>query len=430
MHADSIRYTHEHANARTHPTKRHMIPYAHTQIRTHTRPKISLPCTQLRASSGPMIRLPDAVGTQQPPSAVLHLELGRAPGGRPQDPPEAESLIGSRRHYRRPVGALSHVQHPRLVARQLNHLVHPPSAGIPPQNQLVVGEAVRRHKLPIVNAPLDRTHLGLCVNLIQALPVAGVPQADPTVRRPPPRCQEVCLKGAPCKGLDRRLVAIDGKPARVPPRLPNVEHIVVAAARQLRRLGAPLQAAHLLRVPVQLPHPVLGGPYVVVHDYTVAGTRADRVAAPGEGGDAGAVARHGPEHPPSSHIPQLHLPIVRPNRERAAAWLLPPRQRSDNVAGLRRLEQLLGGVGRSVPQEDALPQRHREDVGLGPVEEVEVVVVYEVGGVEDLVGRLWDEARGALLLGGGDGRGGGGGRGARAEAGGRGHGGAEGEGAS
>ena len=54
------------------------------------------------------------------------------------------------------------------------------------------------------------------------------------------------------------------------------------------------------------------------------------------------------------------------------------------------LHQLLDRAVRRVPQIDRVAERNAEDVGRRPVEEVEVVVVEQLGRVEDPLGRLRD----------------------------------------
>lgn len=46
-----------------------------------------------------------------------------------------------------------------LMARQLSNLLDPASPEIAPQNELVVCEPVRRHKLPVMHRPLNGADL-------------------------------------------------------------------------------------------------------------------------------------------------------------------------------------------------------------------------------------------------------------------------------
>jgi len=52
----------------------------------------------------------------------------------------------------------------------------------------------------------------------------------------------------------------------------------------------------------------------------------------------------------------------------------------------------------SIPKVDSLPEGDCQDVGGAPVEKVEIVVIHELGGVEDLLGSLGDVASSCLLL--------------------------------
>jgi len=65
-----------------------------------------------------------------------------------------------------------------------------------------------------------------------------------------------------------------------------------------------------------------------------------------------------------------------------------PRNRGHYVVVVLSVEQLLNLSGLRVPQVDRLREAHREDVARAPVQEVEVVVIDEVRGVEDLLREL------------------------------------------
>ena len=170
-----------------------------------------------------------------------------------------------------------------LVPRELHNLVYTPCACVSPQDQLVVSKAVRRHKLSVVDRPLDRAHLRLGIDFVQALPIASIPQANAPISRPPPRSQQICLERAPRQCLDCGLVSVDGKPSLVTSRLPDVEHIVVATRSKLRGLGTPFEATNLLRMPLQLCNTVLGCPNVVVDDYAIPAATAEHRPVPRHG---------------------------------------------------------------------------------------------------------------------------------------------------
>ena len=72
--------------------------------------------------------------------------------------------------------------------------------------------------------------------------------------------EDARLEGAPRQRLDRG--AVRGQALRGPRavRVPNVQHVVVAATGQLRAAGRPLQPAHLLLVPAQRGRDVLAHP--------------------------------------------------------------------------------------------------------------------------------------------------------------------------
>jgi hypothetical protein len=134
-------------------------------------------------------------------------------------------------------------------------------------------------------------HLGLGVDLVEALPVARVPQADFAVRRPAPARQHVVLERAPRERLDRRRVLLDAEPRTVLAGLPHVQEVVVAARGELGALQRPLEPADLLGVPVQPRDAVRVGAGVVVVDHGVARSAAEEARrAPGQARDARGVA--------------------------------------------------------------------------------------------------------------------------------------------
>ena len=99
------------------------------------------------------------VGAEEGAAGLLVLELGGAARRRPKDAPEAQRLVRRRRHHRGAVGAAGHVEDAGLVAREFRDLLHAPRAQVPPHDELVVREAVRRDKLLVVHRPLHRAHL-------------------------------------------------------------------------------------------------------------------------------------------------------------------------------------------------------------------------------------------------------------------------------
>ena len=136
-------------------------------------------------------------------------------------------------------------------------------------------------------APSRIAHLRLGVHLVEAQPIARVPQTDLPVRRPAAAREHVVLERAPGERLDGSRVALDAQPGPVLPRLPHVEQVIVAAGRELRALQGPLEPAHLLLVALQHRDAVRVGAHVVVVDHGVARAAAQQARrAPGEAGDS------------------------------------------------------------------------------------------------------------------------------------------------
>ena len=67
-------------------------------------------------------------------------------------------------------------------------------------------------------------------------------------------------EGAPREGLDRGAMRGQAVGRARGVRVPDVQHVVVATAGQLRAAGRPLEAAHLLLVPAQRGCDVLAHP--------------------------------------------------------------------------------------------------------------------------------------------------------------------------
>ena len=78
-------------------------------------------------------------------------------------------------------------------------------------------------------------------------------------------------------------------------------------------------------------------------------------------------------------VPDLYLPVERAHAEMAAS--LTPRHRRHSVP-LSKIDQLRHAGCVSVPDEDCLTKSERKSVLLGPVNEVEVEVIAQVGCIE------------------------------------------------
>ncbi|KAL7547013.1 hypothetical protein ACHAWF_010326 [Thalassiosira exigua] len=373
---------------------------------------------------------------------VIPLPLTR---GTPEDVPEPQRLICSRRHNATPIWALVHVEdlnswtkcisggsgeneqqkerdrvkvhsatYPRGVALELLDLRH---GGVFPQDQLVLAEPVARADLPLVLRPQQGAHLAPRVDRVQHRAGVGVPELDRAIGRPSPGRQQAASEGTPRQGLHGRLVMREGEagsegrevpPGRAPApsprtaaaghgRVPQAEEVLVPPGREGAPLVVPLQPAHLLRVPDVRAHDVIAAPDVVLDDARVSSPGAKPVLVPAQRAHAGCVAVQGPQPSLGGRVPQLDDVVVRPHGDVVAVPLVPdPRDARDEVRLLPEREQVADVPRVGLPEVHALPQRHGQDVGLAPAHEVEVVVVHQLGGVEDPGGGFGDPTPDAL----------------------------------
>ena len=75
--------------------------------------------------------------------------------------------------------------------------------------------------------------------------------------------------------------------------------------------------------------------------------------------------------------------MVRAHGDEVAVTLVAdPAHAGHEVGLLLQGEQVLDVAGVGLPEVHALPERDREDVALAPADEVEVVVVHELGRVQ------------------------------------------------
>ena len=91
------------------------------------------------------------------------------------------------------------------------------------------------------------------------------------------------------------------------------------------------------------------------------------------------VTSHAAHHRLLLNVPDLYLPVKRAHAEMAAS--LTPRHRRHSVP-LSKIDQLRHAGCVSVPDEDCLTESDCKGVLLGPVNEVEVEVIAQVGCIE------------------------------------------------
>lgn len=86
-------------------------------------------------------------------------------------------------------------------------------------------------------------------------------------------------------------------------------------------------------------------------------------------------------------IPKLDGTVVRPNGDVVSvSFGIGPADTGNIVFRSIEGEQMLDATGGGIPQIQALPKRHGQDVVLAPTNEIEVVVVDQLGSVKDAGG--------------------------------------------
>ena len=317
------------------------------------------------------------------------LAAGRL-GGRGEDVPEAKGLVGGGRNDGRSIGTAGHVKDTGGVTFEFLDLGH---GGVLPQTQLVAGEAVGGQQFLLVGVPLKSTNLRSGVDGVQQGTGLAVPEFDASIGGTATSGEEVPLVRRPRQGLDGGLVVGEGVAGRGRGRgggIPQAKLVVVAATGQSEAVGTPRQATYLLRMAGQSGDVVAGNADVVVDDDGVASTRGQNVAVPGQTSHALGMAVHGTELLAGLDVPQLSAAAGRADGN-VSATLLDPRDGGD-VGVVPTLEgaELLDIAGAGIPEVHGLVQSNGQDVGIVPRQEVEVVIVEEVGSVEDAAGRRGD----------------------------------------
>jgi len=177
---------------------------------------------------------------------------------------------------------------------------------------------------------VKKPHLRVGVDLVEERARRAVPEAHLAARRPPPRSEEVGLPRAPSQGLDCGAVVKDLMAGGSLGGIPDVEDVVVATRSELHPVGAPLEAANLLRVgTLEARGDVLRDAHVVVDDGGVTRTGRQSVRVPRQSPDPGAVALHRADLAHAADVPDLNLGVVGADGNVVA--VLHPRDRSDVV---------------------------------------------------------------------------------------------------
>jgi len=261
------------------------------------------------------------------------------------------------------------------------------------------------HQLFVMSRPLNRTDLRSSIDLVHTSPSFGVPEPQGPVGRPPSAGQQVGLPRTPVQGLHRggvltkRVSRSDRASLTHLGRIPDVEDIVVSTGGQLGTIRRPLQADHFLRVGV-LPAREEGVllPHVTVHNGVVTRPRSEDVLVPSQSANTVSVVVEAPQLLSLIHVPELDARrAVGGTDSDVGGSERDPRDRGHHLTFLN-FHQLLDLASGSVPQVDALVKSNSKDVVLRPVEEVEVVIVLHLGGIENTFGKGRDVAEVLAVL--------------------------------
>ena len=250
------------------------------------------------------------------------------------------------------------------------------------------------NQLLVVSRPLDGTNLRSSIDLVDTSSGLGVPEPQGSIGRPPTAGQQVGLPRAPIKGLDssgmltERVGRSDVAGLTHLGRIPDVEDIVVSSGSQLGTVRGPLQTDDLLGMSV-LPAGEEGVllPNVTVNNGVVTTSGSEGVLVPSQSANTVGVVVEAPQLLALVDVPKLDARrAVGGSNSDVGGRERDPGHRGHHLAFLN-FHQLLDLAGGRVPQVHALVKRDSEDVVLRPVEEVEVVIVLQLGGIEDSLGK-------------------------------------------
>jgi len=334
---------------------------------------------------------------------VSHRKIVPLPfaGRAPEDIPKPQSLVGRGGNHAAAIWTLIHVKNPGSMTLELLNLRH---GRILPQDELILAKAVARAYLPLVLRPQQRANLAPRVDRVEHGPRVGIPELDGPVGRAAPGGEEAAVKGTPRQGLHRGPVlrqcepradvrhvevaaaVVAGRPSPTPTghrRVPQTEQILVPAAREGAPLVVPPQTANLLRVSHVRAHDVIPAPNVVLHDEGIPSPRAEPVLVPAKRADPRAVPVERSQPTFGLGVPELDDVVIRANGDVVAVPLVPhPRHARHEVGILPQRKQVTYVPRVCLPQVHALPEGDGEDVRFAPANEVEVVIVDELGRVE------------------------------------------------
>lgn len=308
------------------------------------------------------------------------------------DLPEAESLVTGGGGDGRSVGALRHVEHASGVASEFSRLDH---GGVLPDAD-VVGPAMARDDFLVVARPLERADLGAGVDGVEAGTSGGVPEANAGIRSARARGKGILGKGAPGEGFDGSTMVGNAVAGTAGGLVPDEHQVVVSTACQSATIGGPGQSADFLLVAIISRGNVLLEAHVVVHNERIAASGRDQRAVPRHRADTTVVASHLAYLLRLVNVPELNFVFLGTNSQPLTSR--GPREGSNVDA--RAIAKLDDFTSLSSPDVHSASKRNGKAVVLRPVEQVEVVVIDHLGGVQNAFGSRRDMA-GSAARGGG-----------------------------
>lgn len=280
------------------------------------------------------------------------------------------------------------MQHARSVPLELRH---PRQRGILPHRQLVLREAVAGDQLLVMWRPDNSTDLGLGIDRVDTRAARSVPEAQVSIGGTATSGQQIGLPRAPGESLDGGSVVVEGElggPACGVVVIPDTDNVIITARRELGAIRTPLEAADLLLMMSEGGDMVVRDADIMVVDLSVTRARRENVCIPRESADPSGVRAHLADAGHAVGVPNLDLVAVGADGNVVAVGH--PCDGGDAIVDIGGLAKLSDVARFGVPQIHGLPKGDGQDVVGAPVEQVEVVVLEQGGGVEDLGGILGD----------------------------------------
>jgi len=182
-------------------------------------------------------------------------------------------------------------------------------------------------------------------------------------------------------------------------RVPNVQEVIITARSELRTIRGPLQADNFLRVGVLPPgkEGILGA-NIAVDNGMVAGPRGQNVLVPSQSPNTISMIIEAPQFLALVDVPKLNTRVtIRGTDGDVGGGKGNPGNGGDGVT-FSDLHQLVDLTGGGVPEVDTLVEGDGEDVVLRPVQEIKVVIILHLRGIENALGERGDVAEVVAVL--------------------------------